>query len=883
MLSFFKKLINPFSFKSSIETKRSLSENDLYSMLFEDSPLPQAIVSLFGVHREVNEAYCALNEIAKEGLIGKTSTQVGYTTEQDLLLVFKAFENEHHRLNGYLAKYHTGKGKLIYVKIFAHRIVWKGEASVLIVEHDVTQQRLAEKAVKESERLLNTVLNCIPTRVFWKDRNSIFRGANQNVLNDGGFSTLSEFIGKSDFDLFDIEMARQYIRDDQDIITNGTRKLFFEEQLPLPNGSMRWMLTSKVPLKDNAGKIIGLVGSYDDITIRKKAEFDLKFARFSIDHVSNSIIWIKENARIVNLNPAFSTLLQYTESELLSFSIPDIDVLFTFEKWALHWENLRDEKVLKFFTKQRRKDGTILDVEVRAHFLEFEGEEYNCAFIQDVTEQKKLEEKLLLAHQFQDIVLNTIPSGVFWKDRESKYLGGNAMFRTTANFYSDISGKQDEDFPWAEQANALRADDRNVMENNTPKLYYVEQLRNADGKFHYNEVSKVPLTNMQGEVVGVLGTFRDITEQKEVELALKENEKLLKGVVQNAAAIIYIIDKEGIFKLSEGLGLATLGLKPGQVVGVSVYAMYADFPEIIETIRKGLSGNEIENEIQVGTVTFSNHYTPLRDDKGEISGILCVSFDITERKKLEQELSNLNSELEQRVALRTEQLVQANQDLEAFAYSVSHDLRAPIRHIDGFSKLMYSAILNPSEIITRHYQRIIDSSKRMSHMVDDLLSFARLGKKPISKGTVNIDVLLKTVVHHLAFDIHPSKVELEIKPIGTMQGDSNLLQLAFENLLSNALKYSASREVIKIKIGSTIINNELEIYFEDNGVGFDMHYADKLFGVFQRLHSHEEFEGTGIGLANVRQIVLKHGGSIRAEGKVGEGATIYLKFPLILP
>ena len=879
-MSLFKKFTSAISTFSQRVSKDERQDVDFYAMLFEDSPLPQAIVSLQGVHQEVNDAYCALNEIERQDLIGKTSSQVGYTTEQDLRLVFKAFENEHHRLNGYLAKYHTGKGKLIYVKIFAHRIVWKDKASILIVEHDVTQQRIAEKAIKESERLLNTVLNCIPTRVFWKDRNSIIRGANQNVLNDAGVSNQSDIIGKSDFDLFDIEMARQYIQDDQDIITNDTRKLFFEEKQQLPDGKIRWMLTSKVPLKDNVGKIIGLVGSYDDITVRKKAEFDLKFARFSIDHVSNSIIWMTENSRIVNLNPAFSTLLQYTEIELLTFSIPDIDILVTFEKWVKHWENLRKEKVLKFFTKQRRKDGTILDVEVRAHFLEFEGVEYNCAFIQDVTEQKQLEEKLHLVHQFQEIVLNTIPAGVFWKDRESKYLGGNAMFRTTANYYGDFSGKQDEDFPWAEQANELRADDRNVMETNTPKLYYVEQLLNADGKFHYNEVSKVPLTNPKGEVVGLLGTFRDITEQKEVEIALNENEKLLKGVVQNAAAIICIIDTEGIFKLSEGLGLSTLGLKPGQVVGISVFDMYADFPDILNSIRSALSGNEIENEIQVGTLTFSNHFTPMRGENGVITGILCVSFDITERKKLEQELSNLNSELEQRVALRTEQLMQANQDLEAFAYSVSHDLRAPIRHIDGFSKLMYSAISHPSEIITRHYHRIIDSSKRMSHMVDDLLTFARLGKKPISKITVNIDTLLKTVVHHLELDIHPGKVVLEIESIGTIQGDSNLLQLAFENLLSNALKYSASREVIKIEIGSSIIKNEVEIYFKDNGVGFDMHYADKLFGVFQRLHSHEEFEGTGIGLANVRQIVLKHGGSIRAEGKVGEGATFYIRFPL---
>jgi PAS domain S-box-containing protein len=456
------------------------------------------------------------------------------------------------------------------------------------------------------------------------------------------------------------------------------KKLFFEELQPQANGTVRWKLTSKVPLKDSAGGVIGLLGTYDDITARKQAESELKLARFSIDHATSSILWISKSARIVDFNAAFCEMLQYTRDELLTLRISDIDPMYTPDKWPLHWEELREKQVLKFFTKQRRKDGKELDVEVRAHYLEFGGYEYNCAFINDITERKQAEERLYMAHRFQQAVLNNIPSGVFWKDRQSKYLGANSLFLTIANYKNeyDLIGKTDFDCPWREQADILRADDREVMENNISKLYYVEPLRNADGKIHYNEVSKVPLLNANGEVMGVLGTFRDITEQKEIELALQENEKLFKSVVQNASAIIYIIDQQGIFRLSEGLGLAALGLKPGEVIGKSVFEMYKDVPEITASIRQALKGEVIENEISIHGLTFTTRYAPMHSNTGEITSILCVSFDITTRKKLEEALSALNEELAQHVnelresELKYRQIIHSN-PMGIYVYEVN--------------------------------------------------------------------------------------------------------------------------------------------------------------------------------------------------------------------
>ena len=874
-------------FTGSTEQKSSPREEprevtSAYEMFFKRSPLPQALTSKQGIFLDVNDAYCHLHGIERQAIIGKSPVSLGFATEDEISQILDIFSQHQNRLDGYLLKYHVQQSGLLYVRVFAHIIRLRGEEVILMVLDNITEQRLAEKAVKESERFIHTIINSIPIRVFWKDKNSVFQGANQLVADDAGLGSTSELIGKSDYEIFEKDQADLFVRDDQQVMAKNERKLFFEELQPQPDGTVRWKMTSKVPLHDSAGQVIGLLGIYDDITDRKRAEAELKLAWFSIENATSSIVWISRNAQIRDFNPAFNKMLQYSRDELLNLTVPDIDPNYTKEKWPKHWEDLKQQHVLTFFTKQIRKDGKLLDVEVTAHYLEYEGVEYNCAFVNDVTERKQIEDRLLLSNRFLQKVLDTIPAGVFWKDRESKYLGINAIIKAIANVKSDeeVIGKTDYDFPWRENADLLRADDKYVMDNNISKLYYIEPLLNADGRVQYNEVSKVPLLNAEGEVMGVLGTFRDITSQKEIEEALRQSEKLFKGVVQNASAIIYVIDKEGIFQLSEGLGLAVLGLKPGQIIGTSVFEMYKDFPEITEPIRKALKGESVENEVSIGGLTFASRFTPMRDENGVITSILCVSFDITARKKMEEELAILNNELEQRVALRTEQLLQANQDLESFTYSVSHDLRAPIRHIEGFSRLMHTAIQDPSDDITRHYQRIVDSTGRMSQMIDDLLSFSRLGKKPITKTAVNLDAVISNIVSRLKLDLGNRKVEWQINPLGSIPGDSNLLTLALENVLSNALKYSSVRQQAVIEIGSNRTNNQLEIYVKDNGVGFDMAYSDRLFGVFQRLHSSEEFEGTGIGLANVRQIVLKHHGNIRAEGKVNEGAVFYITFPL---
>jgi signal transduction histidine kinase len=240
-----------------------------------------------------------------------------------------------------------------------------------------------------------------------------------------------------------------------------------------------------------------------------------------------------------------------------------------------------------------------------------------------------------------------------------------------------------------------------------------------------------------------------------------------------------------------------------------------------------------------------------------------------------------NALLTQSVRERTAQIEAANKELEAFSYSVSHDLRAPLRHIDGFSKLLVQSETSLSEKGKHYLDLIASSARQMGQLIDDLLEFSRMNRAEMRQTNVSLDELLEEVIHTVQPEIEGRNIVWKKNPLPRAQADPSLLRQVFSNLILNAVKYTRPRDPAEIEIGcANGTAAEFVIFVRDNGVGFDMEYADKLFGVFQRLHRPEEFEGTGIGLANVRRIIARHGGRTWAEGKVDGGATFYFTLPV---
>lgn len=327
------------------------------------------------------------------------------------------------------------------------------------------------------------------------------------------------------------------------------------------------------------------------------------------------------------------------------------------------------------------------------------------------------------------------------------------------------------------------------------------------------------------------------------------------------------------------------GHKPTVEEGINYYAPEAR-PVIQEAVNRAITtGNGWNLELPfitakgnqlwvraIGNVEFKD---------GKTVRVYGTFQDITEQKKTRDHIKQLNEELEERVVERTAQLEYANKELESFSYSVSHDLRAPLRSINGYANALiedYAPKLDDDG--KRMLGIVINSARRMGQLIDDLLAFSRLGRQTLSKIEINMDDFVKQIMDELIGEENGRDIVYEIKPMGKVLADTAMIRQVWINLLSNALKYSQKKEKSIIEVGILSNNGEQKtFYVQDNGAGFDMAYRNKLFGVFQRLHKVSEFEGTGVGLALTKRIIDKHGGQIWAEAKLDKGATFYFSLP----
>jgi len=308
--------------------------------------------------------------------------------------------------------------------------------------------------------------------------------------------------------------------------------------------------------------------------------------------------------------------------------------------------------------------------------------------------------------------------------------------------------------------------------------------------------------------------------------------------------------------------------------------VYPAPPEEIRAVllRTGRWDGEIQRTTAAGSqVIVASRWSLQRDEQQNPRAILETSNDITDRKRREQEVEGLNQELTK----RSGQLEAANKELEAFAYSISHDLRAPLRHMAGYSELLQR---HASKVLDEKGHRfilmILDSAKRMGNLIDDLLAFSRVGRAETQKSLVNLPQLVSEVLGDFRQETHARDISWKIGALPDLYGDRSMLRLVLVNLLSNAIKFTRTRPHAEIEIGSDERGDgDVTVFVKDNGVGFDMKYANKLFGVFQRLHQTDVFEGTGIGLATVQRIILRHGGRVWAESAVDQGATFYFSAP----
>jgi PAS domain S-box-containing protein len=407
--------------------------------------------------------------------------------------------------------------------------------------------------------------------------------------------------------------------------------------------------------------------------------------------------------------------------------------------------------------------------------------------------------------------------------------------------------------------------ERQFLRQNNEFVPVEVSLSNA-GEDHYQEV------------------VRDISDRKEAEKKLRKQAELL-SLAHDA---IIVRDPESRIMFWNRGAERTYGWTAPEALGhVTHELLQTRFPIPLETIdavlqAQGQWEGELRHITRDGTpIVVTSRQSLRRDEHGAPAVTLEINRDVTERRRAEEQIQRLNEELEQKVIERTKELEVINKELEAFAYSVSHDLRAPVRHIAGFTELLQKHSGPVLDDKSRHQiDMILDSANRMGTLVDDLLAFSRIRRAETQKTTVDLAQIVKSIIGELAPDTQAHNVTWHVGDLPKCSGDPAMLRLVFANLVSNAVKFTRTREHAEIQIDSLNHSpDEIIVFVKDNGVGFDMQYKDKLFGVFQRLHSQEAFEGTGIGLATVQRVVHRHSGRTWGEGAVDNGATFYIALP----
>ncbi|HYJ04255.1 MAG TPA: PAS domain S-box protein [Chthoniobacterales bacterium] len=413
------------------------------------------------------------------------------------------------------------------------------------------------------------------------------------------------------------------------------------------------------------------------------------------------------------------------------------------------------------------------------------------------------------------------------------------------------------------------------------KVWHGEIMNRAkDGSFYWVDTTIVPFLNEQGKPRQYVAIRADITERKRAEEAVAR----LAAIVESSDDAIIGKDLQGIVTSWNAGAEKEFGYTASEMIGHSITRLIP--PErrdeeikTLDQIRCGESVGHFET-VRVGkdgkALDVSVAISAIRDRSGKIVGASKVVRDMTEKRRAEEALRQLNANLEQRVVERTIQLEAANKDLESFSYSVSHDLRAPLRAISGFSRIVredHSAALDADGV--RYLGLVEKSALQMGQLIDDLLTFSRTGRQALTVQTVNTAELVSACLTDLQEMREHRHVTITVGALPDCEADASLLRQVWLNLLANALKYTRKRDQAVITIGSQREGDTDSYFVQDNGAGFEMKYADKLFGVFQRLHLSDDYEGTGVGLALVQRIVQRHGGRVWAEANLNLGATFH--------
>lgn len=601
-------------------------------------------------------------------------------------------------------------------------------------------------------------------------------------------------------------------------------------------------------------------------------------------------LWVidLDSFAFLDVNEAAVLHYGYTREEFLSMTALDIrtpEEASIFKK-ADHSKIIGPAEYKRGLWNHRKKDGTIIQVEVVAHNIQYEGKPARFVLSNDVTARLQAEEALRGSQQLLAKIVDNSEAVIYIKDLQGRYLMVNRRFRELLKMSNEaMTGKTDYQLFPAAVAGALRAVDKRAASSEFPLTE--QEIILVDGKLHTYISVKSTLPDANGIPYAVFGISTDITRVKVVEENLRKS-------LQDVSDYKHALDESSIVAITDQKGRITYvndnfchisQYDRAELIGQdhriikSGHHPASFIKQLWHTIANGnIWRGELKNRAKDGSFYWvDTTIIPFLDEQGKPSQYIAIRSDITSRKQAESELYKMNEELEKRVELRTTQLEAANRELEAFSYSVSHDLRAPLRGIIGFTTMLEEDYTSKLDDEARRLTNIIKTNTlKMGHLIDGLLMFSRMTRQDITKTTINTGKMVADVIEEMNSS---ASIEWRFSHLPFVVGDFNTLRQVWINLISNAIKYSSTGEKPYIEIGGFQMDGQTGFFVKDNGVGFDNKYVNKLFKVFQRLHRSDEFEGTGVGLALVEKIISKHGGKVWADGVINQGACFYFSLP----
>jgi len=904
------------------EQERTIAEaalkekTDLVDKIIESSALSTWISDEKGTAIRVNAACLEFFGATKEEVIGK------YNLLQDEVLEKQGFMPdirdviEKGQIANIVIDYDFGGVQHIDIAKPNHKIINSiftpilddaGNVSNIIVQSiDLTEIKQAEQQLRESEKRLREAQEMahlgfwswdVKTGVVdWSDEVFKIFGLNPEAFTPQIDSILALSPWPEDHSR-NQELINRAMKDHNP----GS----YEQKFLRPDQSIGYYYSTFQGIYDEKDELVSFVGTVLDITERKQSEEILKKSEEKFRGI------YEQSPIAIEIYSKDGKLIDANQQTLDMFGVEDKKYVLGFDLWSD--PNLSDEKMKLLkggqaifistefdFEKVKKqtlypttKSGIMyMDMYAIPLMVENLITGYLIQII-DVTESKQTQKTLKQRNEYIESVMENMPIGFALNsinDGDVKYMNNNfeEIYGWSRDILTNTSIFFEKVLPGPEYRKKMQANIIADMESGDPKRMNWKDLKivTSSGDVRYVHAYNIPLIEQNL----MISTVQDNTDRKIAEDALIKSEEKFRSVFENSPLGKSMTGIDGSLKVNKAfcdiLGYSEDELKTKKWQELTHPDDIQENKAVVQSLLNGEKSSARYEKRYLhknGNIVWTDVNTAIqRDVDGTPLFFITTINNITERKWAEAEIRKLNENLEERVVERTAELESVNKELEAFAYSVSHDLRAPLRHISGFSEILVRQIQQkPDErdSIYAYLGKILGATKQMGILIDDLLAFSRLGRQALQKSTVDLNALIDTVRSELLTDLTDRKIDWTIKPLPTIFADQALMRQVFMNLLSNAIKYTGPRKIACIEIGSELKADQVVIYVKDNGVGFDMNYVGKLFGVFQRLHSKNEFEGTGIGLAIVQRLVIRHGGRVWAEAVLDEGATFYLALP----